>query len=105
MNGYCQLESSDMECDAEGIPKEKPKPRKEYTKSDQDREVKHNMSLKENTTDIIDSTYRLYASNNDLNFSVFIAIMKVVLIKGGFTAFKCHHFDGFSTPISVVQYN
>ncbi|KAI9263048.1 hypothetical protein BY458DRAFT_491202 [Sporodiniella umbellata] len=39
MNGYCQLESSDMECDAEGIPKEKPTPRKEYTKSDQDKEV------------------------------------------------------------------
>ncbi|KAI9283408.1 hypothetical protein BY458DRAFT_543668 [Sporodiniella umbellata] len=41
MNGYYQLESSDMECDVEEIPKEKPKPRKEYTKSNQDKEVKN----------------------------------------------------------------
>ncbi|KAI9264427.1 hypothetical protein BY458DRAFT_547957 [Sporodiniella umbellata] len=41
MNAYYQLESSYMECDVEEVPKEKPKPRKEYIKSNQDKEVKN----------------------------------------------------------------
>ncbi|KAI9257875.1 hypothetical protein BY458DRAFT_492232 [Sporodiniella umbellata] len=64
MNEHYQLESSNMECDVEEIPKEKLKPREVYIKSNQDKEVKkHSRFLKEDTMGIIDSIHILYDSN------------------------------------------